>query len=54
MNPPEQTDLLVKEYVEQLNAVERIALNVAQTNIHNIFRLPKTAGFKRFLDTRGK
>lgn len=41
----EQIDL----YVASLTPVEKIALNVAQTNISNIFRLKHTVGYKAFL-----
>jgi hypothetical protein len=40
----QQTDL----YVASLTPVEKIALNVAQTNISNIFRLKNTVGYKAF------
>lgn len=46
MNPTqEQIDL----YVASLTPVEKNALNVAQTNISNIFRLQHTVGYKAFV-----
>ena len=46
MNPTqEQTDL----YVASLTPDEKNALNVAQTNISDIFRLIHTVGYKEFI-----
>jgi len=36
------------QYITSLTPVEKIALNVAQTNISNIFRLKHTVGYKTF------
>ena len=38
-----------EQYVASLTPVEKIALNVAQTNISNIFRLKHTVGYKTFI-----
>lgn len=42
-------DELVEKYISTLTPVEKIALNVAQTNIANIFRIKNTVGYKTFI-----
>lgn len=49
---PQNNTLLEKEYVATLTPEERVALNVAQTGITNIFRLRNTVGYKKFLEQR--
>lgn len=41
------------QFIESLDEIDRIALNVAKTTLGSLFSLPKTSAFIEWLSKRG-